>query len=52
MDWPTILTFAETTTQRVGLQLLKDFGQVQADEKADGSLVTRADRWVDRKSVV
>ncbi len=49
MDWPTILAFAQTTTQRVGLQLLKDFGQVQADEKADGSLVTRADRWADEE---
>lgn len=47
MHWPAILDFAKTTTHRVGQQLLQDFGQVQADEKADGSLVTRADRWAD-----
>ena len=45
--WTQILEFAQSTTQRVGLQLLKDFGQVQATEKADGSLVTQADRWAD-----
>ncbi len=47
MDWDAVLAFAETTTHQVGQQLMKDFGQVQADEKADGSLVTRADRWAD-----
>jgi myo-inositol-1(or 4)-monophosphatase len=45
--WNTVLTFADTTTQRVGQQLLKDFGQAQADLKADGSLVTASDRWAD-----
>ena len=45
--WPTVLTFAETTTAQVGQKLLADFGQVQADVKADGSLVTRCDRWAD-----
>ncbi|GAB4147175.1 MAG: inositol monophosphatase family protein [Cyanobacteria bacterium J069] len=45
--WSAVLNFAETTSQRVGQQLLQDFGQVQADEKSDGSLVTRADRWAD-----
>jgi myo-inositol-1(or 4)-monophosphatase len=47
--WPQVLTFAETTTQRVGQQLLQDFGQVQAAEKADGSLVTQSDQWADRE---
>jgi myo-inositol-1(or 4)-monophosphatase len=47
--WSQILDFAETTTRRVGEQLLKDFGQVQAAEKADGSLVTQADRWADEE---
>jgi myo-inositol-1(or 4)-monophosphatase len=28
---------------------LQDFGQVHADNKADGSLVTRSDRWADRE---
>ncbi|WP_205369748.1 inositol monophosphatase family protein [Thermoleptolyngbya sp. PKUAC-SCTB121] len=47
MHWPDILNFAEAATHSVGQQLLQDFGQVQADEKSDGSLVTRADRWAD-----
>jgi myo-inositol-1(or 4)-monophosphatase len=46
-SWPKILEFSQTVTHRVGLQLLQDFGQVQAAEKADGSLVTQADRWAD-----
>jgi myo-inositol-1(or 4)-monophosphatase len=49
MDWTQILNFAETTTHRVGEQLLKDFGAVQVSEKADGSLVTQADRWADEE---
>jgi len=47
VDWNQILRFAETTTDRVGVQLLKDFGQSQAVEKQDGSLVTPADQWAD-----
>ncbi|OCR00879.1 inositol monophosphatase [Oscillatoriales cyanobacterium USR001] len=47
--WDSILSFAETTTARVGEQLLKDFGTVQAAEKLDGSLVTQSDRWADRE---
>ncbi|HEY9752528.1 MAG TPA: inositol monophosphatase, partial [Coleofasciculaceae cyanobacterium] len=47
--WQQVLIFAETSTQRVGQQLLQDFGQVQAIEKADGSLVTQADRWADEE---
>jgi myo-inositol-1(or 4)-monophosphatase len=47
--WTTILDFASTTTSRVGERLLKDFGQVQASQKADGSLVTQADKWADRE---
>jgi len=46
-DWNAILTFTQTTTTTVGAQLLKDFGQVQGVEKADGSLVTRSDQWAD-----
>ena len=45
--WPTVLDFAQTTTHRVGQQLLEDFGHAQADLKADGSLVTASDRWAD-----
>ncbi|MBD2021970.1 inositol monophosphatase [Leptolyngbya sp. FACHB-36] len=49
MDWTHLLDFAQTTTQRVGEKLLQDFGHVQASEKADGSLVTHADRWSDEE---
>lgn len=45
--WTDILAFARSNTDRVGVHLLQDFGQVQAAEKADGSLVTQADRWSD-----
>lgn len=45
--WTTVLDFAASTTARVGTQLMKDFGQVQASQKADGSLVTQADKWAD-----
>ncbi|MBC7970932.1 MAG: inositol monophosphatase family protein [Verrucomicrobia bacterium] len=45
--WTQVLEFAKTTTARVGTQLLQDFGQAQAAEKADGSLVTQSDRWAD-----
>ncbi|MBD2454918.1 inositol monophosphatase [Nostoc sp. FACHB-87] len=47
--WLTVLDFAQTTTTRVGKQLMQDFGQVQALQKADGSLVTRADKWADQE---
>ncbi|HEY9637556.1 MAG TPA: inositol monophosphatase family protein [Coleofasciculaceae cyanobacterium] len=46
--WTDILSFAQTTTARVGTQLLQDFGQVQASQKDDGSLVTQADHWADQ----
>lgn len=45
--WTKTLAFAETTTHLVGAQLLSDFGQAQASEKADGSLVTQSDQWAD-----
>jgi myo-inositol-1(or 4)-monophosphatase len=45
--WTEILDFAATTAGEIGMQLLKDFRQVQAELKADGRLVTRADRWAD-----
>ena len=44
-----ILTFAQTTTARVGEYLLTQFGQVQASRKPDGSLVTQADQWADKE---
>lgn len=47
--WGSILDFAQTTTHRLGQQLLQDFGQAHAQEKADGSLVTASDEWMDRQ---
>ncbi len=44
-----VLEVASTTAQRVGAQLLLDFGHVQGLEKADGSLVTLSDEWADRE---
>jgi myo-inositol-1(or 4)-monophosphatase len=45
--WARVLEFAEVTTHRVGEGLLKYFGNVRATKKADGSLVTEADKWAD-----
>lgn len=42
-----IFNFAQATANRVGTQLLADFGQVEASAKQDGSLVTQADHWAD-----
>lgn len=47
--WTQIESFTQSITAQVGAQLLKDFGQVQASEKADGSLVTQSDRWADEQ---
>jgi myo-inositol-1(or 4)-monophosphatase len=47
--WTTVLDFAESITTRVGKQLMQDFGQVQALQKADGTLVTTADKWADQE---
>ncbi|MDX2271849.1 MAG: inositol monophosphatase family protein [Cyanobacteriota bacterium] len=47
--WTTVFAFAETTTHVLGTQLLKDFGQTPAEEKSDGSLVTRSDQWADQQ---
>jgi myo-inositol-1(or 4)-monophosphatase len=49
MDFSEIKAFSEAITHRVGVQLLRDFGQVQAAEKSDGSLVTQSDRWADEQ---
>ncbi|MBE9211251.1 inositol monophosphatase family protein [Plectonema cf. radiosum LEGE 06105] len=47
--WNNILEFSQSTTTRIGKQLMQDFGRVQADSKADGSLVTKADKWADNQ---
>jgi myo-inositol-1(or 4)-monophosphatase len=46
--WDQILELAQAVTGQVGQRLQQDFGQVQADQKADGSLVTQSDQWADR----
>jgi myo-inositol-1(or 4)-monophosphatase len=48
MFWQEILEFAQETTEKVGSQLITDFGKLQATRKDDGSLVTKADQWSDR----
>lgn len=45
--WAAVLAFAEQITMSVGDRLLQEIGQAQAEEKADGSLVTNCDRWAD-----
>jgi len=45
--WQRVLVFTRNITAQVGVRLLADFGQAQAQEKADGSLVTQSDRWAD-----
>lgn len=47
MNWTEVVSQVETITEHVGQQLLQDFGQARATEKADGSLVTRSDQWAD-----
>lgn len=49
--WTEILNFSQEITNHVGNQLLIDFGQVQASHKADGSLVTKADKWADKEII-
>ncbi|MCJ8283286.1 MAG: inositol monophosphatase, partial [Rivularia sp. ALOHA_DT_140] len=49
--WNNILEFSQTTTARVGKQLMEYFGKVQADNKADGSLVTKADKLADNEII-
>jgi 3'-phosphoadenosine 5'-phosphosulfate (PAPS) 3'-phosphatase len=49
MFWQEILEFAQETTEKVGSQLITDFGKLQATRKDDGSLVTKADQWSDQQ---
>jgi myo-inositol-1(or 4)-monophosphatase len=57
MNWSALLTFCQTTTDRIGQQLLKNFneasartpnGSANADTKSDGTLVTHSDQWADQ----
>ena len=45
--WEEVLEFCQTITKQVGTQLIEDFGKLKANQKEDGSLVTKADRWSD-----
>jgi myo-inositol-1(or 4)-monophosphatase len=47
--WNEILQFAQTTSERVGQQLITGFSELQTTHKADGSLVTQADQWADQE---
>jgi myo-inositol-1(or 4)-monophosphatase len=47
--WDRVLELSRTTAQRVGVQLLADFGSARGVEKDDGSLVTQSDRWADNE---
>ncbi len=46
--WTSVLEFAHQTTLEVGKSLIKDFGQIAATRKPDGTLVTEADRFADK----
>ncbi len=45
--WSQVLDFCYQATEQVGDRLVADFGKLQATNKADGTLVTAADRWSD-----
>ncbi len=47
--WAEVLDFCRVTTKRVGDRLVADFGKLEATKKADGTLVTKADKWSDRE---
>jgi myo-inositol-1(or 4)-monophosphatase len=49
INWHGWLDFADRLAQKVGKQLLIEFGNARAEQKADGSLVTNADRWADQQ---
>jgi len=42
--WDQILDFCLQTTEKISDRLMQDFGQIQAIQKQDGSLVTQADK--------
>ncbi len=46
--WDRVLQFCQETTQSIGDRLMLDAGKLQAEQKTDGSLVTRADKWADK----
>lgn len=46
--WHEVLTFCQTTTQKLGHHLVTNVGQISPTQKDDGSLVTLADHWADQ----
>ncbi|YAI81373.1 MAG: inositol monophosphatase family protein [cyanobacterium endosymbiont of Rhopalodia sterrenbergii] len=46
--WHEVLTFCQTTTQKLGNYLVAYVGQISPTQKDDGSLVTQADHWTDQ----
>ncbi len=47
--WDRVLDFCLQTTQTIGDRLNADFGNIQANQKEDGSLITKADKWSDEE---
>jgi len=47
--WIRVHDFSQSITADVGVQLLEAFGNAQAQEKQDGSLVTEFDKWSDER---
>lgn len=45
--WQQVTAFAQTATDEVGAHLMSAFGKATAEQKADGSLVTKYDKWAD-----
>ncbi len=47
--WHQVYNFCHQITRRIGESLLVDFAQLEPTRKADGSLVTKADKWADEE---
>ena len=46
--WDKVTHFAWQVTDEVGARLMGAFGNATAEEKSDGSLVTKYDKWADQ----
>ncbi len=47
--WQEVYNFCRQITHRIGEKLLEDFAKLEPTRKADGSLVTEADKWADHE---
>lgn len=47
--WTTVLEFCQATTRAIAAELVTQFAKLAATRKADGTLVTEADRWSDEQ---